>query len=791
MDLRKRVLTLVAVSLMPAAGLVGAADVNPTPRFVSQRAAAFGVTPALTTFPRQMLELPEAKKGPVVVNVSNERRIKFLRPGAGAGEEPFQDPLVGFKAPPVVAMPLPSSTWEGMGALGSAPPDTVIDVGPNHVVELVNSTRMQVWTKAGASLLGPFSIRTLFAGLPVSDPCRAGDDDGDPIVLYDPLADRWLISQFEVDPTPNRQCIAISQTGDPTGGYYAYSFPAPVPPVVPEDKFQDYPHYGVWPDAYYLTTNQFNIALTAWLGGGAYAFDRTKMLLGDPTASYIYVDVFPIDEWAGGMLPTDVDGNVPPPVGLPQLLMEIRADEWGDPLDALRLYEFVPDFETPASSTFTVRPDIALAAFDVRNPTGRGDLEQMGGENLDGIADRLMHRLAYRNLGSAATPLNSWVGNISVNVSGVNPTSAALYQTGIRWFELHSTGTGLPTVFDQGTHNLGPIDGATGPNNWMGSIAQDNQGSLALGFSQSGSTQRADIKIAGRTGATAAGALNSGESLFYAAAGSQTATSNRWGDYSAMSIDPADDCTFWYAQEYYATVGSFAWHTRIGNFVYPACTAAPRGALDVTVTDCSSGLPIPGATVTATGGFLRSTDASGLAGFGIMAPASYTVSAVKPPAYSVPASNGVSVNGATASLALCLAGAPLMSARQLEPGRGDVRSEQRQHRSGRDGDRESVRREHRRRRHREPGRYAAADRRRDSPVRPPELRSRRRGRRCGLRGVHVHRRSGDRLWSEYRRVAATPGRGDGSRPQNIHTGHGRRRDAGHGQLHHARCPDRR
>lgn len=657
----KRVLTLFAASTVLIGGSAVAGDEQKKPAFVSERATAFGVTPALTSLPPELLVTPPDQEPPLVINRTNERRVKFVKPGAGAADKPFQDPLVGRISNRPAAMPTPTITWDGMVAAGSAPPDTNIDVGPNHVVELVNATRMQVWDKAGTSLFGPVSIRTLFSSLPSGNACRAGDDDGDPIVLYDPLADRWLISHFEVDAFPNYQCIAISQTGDPTGAYYAYAFQMPQPPTIPEHKFQDYPHYGVWPDAYYLTTNQFNQALTAWRGAGNFAFDRTKMIAGDATASYIYFDYYGVDPNAGGMLPTDVDGYVPPPTGLPQIFMEFRADEFGDPADTLRPYEFVPNFASPASSTFTVRPDIPVAAFDARQPSGRTDIEQMGGENLDSIADRLLFRLAYRNLGTVATAANSWVGNFTVNVSGVDPSaSAANYQAGIRWFELHSTGTGLPTLYDEGTHNLAPGNGGSGLNNWMGSIAQDGVGNIALGFSQAGTGQRADIKIAGRSGAAAAGTLNEGEAVLYAAAGSQTATSSRWGDYSSMSVDPLDECAFWYAQEYYATTASFAWRTRIGRFVFPGCTPAPKGTLDVTVTNCSGGAPIQGAIVTVTGGFTRISNASGLASF-TTAPGTFTVSATRP-GYSTGTTGATVVDGSTTVVGLCITGVPVMSA---------------------------------------------------------------------------------------------------------------------------------
>jgi hypothetical protein len=644
---------LGAAVVLLLAGVAVAQDQEQRFVAVGGKALGFGITPDLRTIPEWKGD--QIFSGERVVNPMNERRVKLVKPGAGAGDGDFEDPLLRNTAP-AGAMPGPTITWLGMVVSGSAPPDTTADVGPNHVVELVNNTRIQVWNKAGGSLFGPVSIRTLFTGLPAADPCRAGGDDGDPIVLYDPLADRWLISQFEVSAFPNRQCIAISQTGDPAGGYYAYSFIAP--PSQGVNKFQDYPHYGVWPDAYHMTTNQFNQALTAFVGAGIFAYERSKMIAGDPTAGQVYVDTCPTSTGCdiGGTLPTDLDGYVAPPAGLPQIVMEWRADEFGDPQDAIRSYRFVPNFANPAASTFTVQADIALAAFDARQPTGRADVEQLGGDGLDAIPDRLMFRLAYRNLNGT----NSWVGSFTVNVSGVNPTSAATYQTGIRWFELHSTGTAQPTVFDQGTHNLAPNNGASGLNNWMGSIAQDSAGNLGLGFSQSGTGQRANIVIAGRDQATPAGTLNAGEALFFAATGSQTGTSNRWGDYSAMSVDPVDDCAFWYAQEYYDTTGAFLWRTRIGRFIFPNCTAAPRGDINVTVTDCQTAAPVSGAMVTMAGGFQRTTNASGVAGF-TAAPGSYAIAATAP-GYSTGNTNGTVINGQTTAAATCIQPTAILSA---------------------------------------------------------------------------------------------------------------------------------
>ncbi|MEP6788424.1 MAG: carboxypeptidase regulatory-like domain-containing protein, partial [Acidobacteriota bacterium] len=305
---------------------------------------------------------------------------------------------------------------------------------------------------------------------------------------------------------------------------------------------------------------------------------------------------------------------------------------------------------------------VPLAAFDARSPVGRNVIEQPGGTALDAISDRLMWRLPYRNLGTQAAPVNSWVGNFTVNISGVNPTTAATYQTGIRWFELHSAGVAAPTVFDQGTHNSAPVSG-TGLNNWMGSVAQDNGGRLALGYSRSGPSALpaptpspvplgADIMIAGRT--SGSGTLNEGEALFFAATGTQSSSSGRWGDYSAMSVDPVDECTFWYTQQYYSASSSAIWNTRIGSFKFPACTAPPKGTISGTITNCDTGLPINGAAVNITGGFNRLTGAPGTYS-AIAAPGTYSATASKVGFGSATGNGLVVTNGGTATFNACLA----------------------------------------------------------------------------------------------------------------------------------------
>lgn len=598
------------------------------------------------------------------INRQNAKLLKKSLKGAGAGGIQFEDSLVTravtLNGPQ--AMPTPILTFDGatsadnasQGVGGLAPPDPVGDVGPNHYISGVNSV-IKIFNKNGTVAAGPVRTNTLFASLPPTDVCRTRND-GDPIVIYDSLADRWHISQFAAA-GPFHQCTAISVTNDPTGAYYVYSY------LYPGGVFNDYPKVGVWHDGYHMTFNQFNAAQTVFLGMGILTQDRQKALAGDPTASVVYTNIATIDPDAGGGLPADVDGIVPPPASMAQVIAEFRADEFGDPLDAIRYYKWVPNFTNPASSTISVLPDVEIAAFDARQPSGRGDIEQMGGSNLDSIADRLMHRFAYRNLGTQAAPVNSYTGSFTVNVSGAAPgggLTAGTFQAGIRWFEMRRTGDAF-FVFDQGTHN-GPISGATGPNNWMSSIAQDNSGNIALGFSQSSTTQRANIMIAGRTNNVPnSGTLNEGEAVMFAAPGSQTGTHNRWGDYSSMNIDPSDECTFWYTQEYYAVNNGFSWSTRVGSFKFPGCIPAQKGTISGTITNCAGGAPLNLASVDIPGGYNRVTGAPGTYSMTV-APGSYTVTASKFGGFNTASAKATVGNGGTTTVNLCILGVPVIAA---------------------------------------------------------------------------------------------------------------------------------
>jgi len=454
--------------------------------------------------------------------------------------------------------PAPTIAFEGirnadniaLTGFSILPPDTVGDVGPNHYVQLVN-VLLKIFDKSGVSLLGPTPISTLFSGF--GGPCEA-NDDGDPIVLYDHLADRWLISQFADVGPPSRQCIAVSQTGDPTGAYHRYDF------AMPNNKFNDYPKFGVWPDAYYMSDNQFTG--NNFDGVGVFAFERDKMLTGDPAASFIYFDLDSVDPFIFGMLPADLDGPAPP-AGTPNYFAYFTSDEFGDPQgDGLRIFDFHVDFATPANSTFTEHggSPLATAAFSPLFCFNGGVptldcIPQRGTKvKVDSLADRLMFRLQYRNFGTH----ESLVTNHTVNAGGG--------KAGIRYYELRATPPGGNfTVNEQATY------APDGNHRWMGSAAMDSTGNLAVGYSVSGALLFPSIRYASRLASDPPGGLFQGEATLQKGGGSQTSSSSRWGDYSALSVDPVDDCTFWYTQEYYATTSDRGWQTKIGSFRLPGC----------------------------------------------------------------------------------------------------------------------------------------------------------------------------------------------------------------------------
>ncbi|MFZ2360499.1 MAG: hypothetical protein WA040_14250 [Anaerolineae bacterium] len=455
------------------------------------------------------------------------------------------------------AMPPPIQNWDGVNNVGFSvrPPDTNGDVGPNHYVQWVN-LRFQIWDKTGASLYGPAQGNTLWSGF--GGQCQT-TNDGDPVVLYDHQANRWVMMQFAITSTPNLLCFAVSQTADPLGSWYRYSY------AWPSSYMPDYPKMGLWPDGYYVSVNQFTQA-GSWRGAGALAMERSQMLTG-AAAQAIYFDGFAYNPDFGGMLPADWDGSTQPPAGAPNPFTEWDDSAWIAPVDALRIWNFHVDWTTPANSYFGAPGTPFVPTYVI--PTANVDptlcsaspacINQPGTTvNLHDLADRLMHRLQYRNFGAYQT----LVGNHTVD------TNSPAGRAGIHWFELRNTGSGW-TMNQEGTY--GPADNST-TSRWMGSIAMDGAGNMALGYSITDDVSLyPSVRYAGRLSSDPSGTLPQSEATLVTGGGYQNDSFSRWGDYSAMQIDPTDDCTYWYTQEYAQTSGAYNWYTRIGSFKFNEC----------------------------------------------------------------------------------------------------------------------------------------------------------------------------------------------------------------------------
>ena len=419
--------------------------------------------------------------------------------------------------------------FEGLGLgqygfqLQAAPPDTEGAIGATQYAQWVNLEFAVFNKNTGALVAGPTFGNALWAGF--GGQCQTSNS-GDPIVQYDKIANRWIFTQFAVNVQPFLQCVAVSTTSDATGSFnrYAFSF---------GNQFNDYPKLGVWPDAYYISFNNFLNGNT-FTGPNACAMDRTAMLAGAAAT----IQCFQQNSTFSTLLPSDMDGTIQPAAGEPGFFVDFGANK-------LNLWKFHVDFAVPANSTFTGPTALPVAAFT--QGCNRTCVAQPGTTNrLDMLGDRMMYRLAYRKFADGHEAL----------------VTSHTITTGYRWYEIRDP-NGSPNVFQQGT--FAP-DAST---RWMGSIAMDKNGNIGMGYTVGSGTVFPSVFFTGRVPGDPAGTMET-EQLIVNGSGSQTSPT-RWGDYSAMTVDPVDDCTFWYTQEYSKTTGSFSWNTRIANFKFPDC----------------------------------------------------------------------------------------------------------------------------------------------------------------------------------------------------------------------------
>ena len=514
------------------------------------RPVYFDVSPPL----RDMVALPlsdydRSWKDGVVMNFIRSAGNGDYYPGAPA----LQDPGLQRGFGPLQAdTTIVNFDAQGNGS-GYVPPDTHGDVGFTYYFQVVNCS-YAIYNKNGDKVFGPRANSTIWLGMPNNS------NDGDAIVLFDEQANRWLFSQFSLpngsSTQPFYQMIAVSQTSDPAGSWYRYQYEF--------DAMPDYPKFGVWQDGYYMSTNDF-VSGMGWVGNGAFAYNRDAMLAGDPDALRISFTLPAGNEGFTSLLPADCDGTLPDE-GTPNYFTYIKT--YDD--QHLGIIEFHADWNNPANSTFgntnylAVNPFYTLGGFD--NGIPQLDSPQL----LETLSDRLMYRQQYRRFPGYA----SMVLNHSV--------SAAEGVAGIRWYELRNSGSGW-TIYQQSTY---------APDNhsrWMGSIAQDSAGTIALGYSVSGTTMYPAIRYTGRRINDPLNTMTFNERSIVEGGGSQTGNwsgRSRWGDYSAMNIDPSSPTTFWYTTEYYPTTSGSSWQTRVGSFTYDNVFSSAASANPIIL--CSS-----------------------------------------------------------------------------------------------------------------------------------------------------------------------------------------------------------
>ena len=519
-------LTLLAALAM---GLVAFSQDSPDPNIFVIKCSEFGVTPALRNIDPV---LPDWNGIVKEINPIRYRRALNDR----RGDAPL-DPVVQATGGSREAVDILQNFTGTLNneAGGYLPPDPSGAVGPNHYIEMVN-TAMEIFDLEGNSVWGPTMLNQIFP--------NAGNS-GDPIVLYDEQADVWFISQFQFD---NSIRIGISQTPDPTGEWYWYSFQFP--------SFPDYPKYSVWTDGYYVSSN---------MGGtNSAAFEREKMIAGDPSAQAVLIQL--PQQGTNGFrtaLPVDIEGMDDP--GRPAMIINVNDDAWGSQDDDhLRIWEFDVDWDTPANSSLEILTTIPVSSFDGVPPGfGFSNVDQPGNANsLDAILDGLMFPAKFR-----AFPTHQSM----VVCHGVEIDNTG--KIGMRWYELRDGGQGAGwTLYQEGTYS--PDD----DSRWMGSIGIDAANNISMAYSVSSENVYPGLRFTGRYASDPLGEMTVDECVIIEGTGTQGA--NRWGDYAQMTVDPVQGFDFWFVGEFTRNSGG-AWGTQIASWRLQSPSAIDLGTISL------------------------------------------------------------------------------------------------------------------------------------------------------------------------------------------------------------------
>jgi uncharacterized repeat protein (TIGR01451 family) len=622
----------------------------PAGRLAAQEPGEISVTPGGPISAGRPTELALTRVGSTTIDLRNLPKIPPKKRERPEREEPDVTPtaLPGILPPPSApnastppgpSAPAPSPAANFLGldfnTWGAGhPPDPNGDVGPTYYLQTVN-TAIGVYRKSDSTQVAAFTFDTLMSQGSFGNLCDT-DNFGDPVVLYDTFEDRWIITDFAfqldgsgnvINPPAVYQCFAVSKTGDPvSGGWNFYSLHT-------TDALCDYPKFGIWPDGLYMSSNLFGLAASgSFLNPRVWAFNKAQMYAGAPTVQVVTFNA-PSAEFT--VLPANARLQTgTPPAGSPNYYSVV----WQF-TNAVSIYKFHVDWNRISLSSFT-GPFIAIAPASWASPPST--VPALGGNSNDTLALRLMMQNQYTNLGGVESLWDSHT------VQGTTTTMAAP-----RWYQTVVTGGTVAAATTQAATFLPD----TTVNRYMPSVAVDRAGDMAMGYSASSATLMPAIRYAGRLATDPVSTLPQTETSLVEGTGAQTGTGlTRWGDYSAMSLDP-DGCTFWYTNEYYVATGG-NWQTRIGSFVFPSCTPVASGTVSGTVTATAGGAPISGASV-ALGSRITTTDGSGVYTFTGIPSGTYPSITVTAPGFNPStATNVVVTDSATTTQDFSLTAAP-------------------------------------------------------------------------------------------------------------------------------------
>ena len=430
-------------------------------------------------------------------------------------------------------------------ATGRNPSDNSLAVGRDRVFQIVNS-RLAIFSKEGKVLYGAVATNTIFKGF--GGICEQRNN-GDAVVRYDQLADRWLVVMPIFGRIPDRpeepysMCYAVSATADPLGSYHRYEFRRKL--------FPDYPRPAIWPDGYYNPSSTGDTVIQKH----ACIADRSKMLEGLPaTEQCVIID------GVNFLNNADIDGHGLPPAGAPNIMMAAGGTQLKENFedDGIYVWKLHVDWKEPKNTAAIGPEKIAVAPYHyLCNGQLTNCVPQPGTDRrLDAQGDKIMQRLVYRNSGGHES------------IVAVHSVNTAAGGGGVRWYEFRVNKKREVRLYQQGTYAPDQY------YRWMASPAIDRQGNIGIGYSFGGTPNFAGQRFAARLAHDPLGKLTLHETVLAEGEAAQTNTL-RWEDYSTTALDPSDDCTFWYVGDYLKS-GAASYSTKIGAFRLPGCMGQAR-----------------------------------------------------------------------------------------------------------------------------------------------------------------------------------------------------------------------